>query len=545
MTSTPFFFLKALFLFFHRFFSKKFRRATAAVHRKYQKQPPSTKLPGGSDDKVLIFNVEGGLLKPSSPYFFSYFMLVAFEAGGLLRATALLMSYPLIRLVGQEIGLKIMVMISFFGVKKDNFRVGSSVLPKFFLNDVGLEVFEALKKGKKRIGFSNIFPQVMIESFLRDYLEVEEVVGRELKVFCGYFVGLMEEKVKVSSLLSHLIHEEEKEEKESDMLFHKNDNLIGLCGSQKGCDFQLLSSICNEIYTVNEAEKKRWKRLPKDKFPKPLVFHDGRLALNPTPFDTLALFMWLPFALILAFIRIFAYIFLPSILSYPINAFSGMHLTISIPKENTKSNNNNNQGFLYVCNHRTLLDPLYISAALRINNPTAVTYSLSPISEFFSPIRTVRLTRNRDRDATLMVRLLSADGNLIVCPEGTTCREPYLLRFSPLFTEISTKIVPVANDTHVTMFYGTTASGFKCFDPLFFLMNPSPSYTVKELDMVDGLLFGSNDDGDGDDKNSTRFDVANFVQSEIGKALEFECTKLTRKDKYLILAGNEGIVHSK
>lgn len=291
---------------------------------------------------------------------------------------------------------------------------------------------------------------------------------------------------------------------------------------------------------VNETEKKRWKRLPRDKFPKPLVFHDGRLALNPTPLDTLVLFMWFPFALILALIRIFATIFLPYNLCIPINAFSGMHLTLSIPTNKTNSNNNHdhNQGILYACNHRTLLDPLYVSVALRINNPSAVTYSLSPVSEFFSPIRTVRLTRNRDRDAALMTKMLS-DGNLIVCPEGTTCREPYLLRFSPLFSEVGTKIVPIANDTHVSMFYGTTASGFKCFDPIFFLMNPSPSYNIKKLDMVDGL-FASHDD-----KKSTRFDVANCVQSEIGKALKFECTKLTRRDKYLILAGNEGIVHSK
>lgn len=173
-------------------------------------------------------------------------MLVAFEASGLLRATALLMLYPLIRLVGQEMGLKIMVMISFFGVKKENFRIGSSVLPKFFLNDVGLEAFEALRKGKKRIGFSNVFPQVMIESFLRDYLEVEEVVGRELKVFCGYFVGLMDEKVKVSSLFNLINHDQEEEEKEKESdVFDKNGNLIGICGSQKGYDFQLLSSICN------------------------------------------------------------------------------------------------------------------------------------------------------------------------------------------------------------------------------------------------------------------------------------------------------------
>ena len=166
-------------------------------------------------------------------------MLVAFEAGGLLRATVLLMSYPLVRLVGQEMGLKIMVMISFFGVKKESFRIGSSVLPKFFLNDVGLEAFEALKKGGTRIGFTNVFPQVMIESFLRDYLEIELVVGRDLKVFCGYFVGLMDEKVELCSL-SHLI-DEQKESYGS----QKKSNLIGICGSQKSYDFQLLSSICN------------------------------------------------------------------------------------------------------------------------------------------------------------------------------------------------------------------------------------------------------------------------------------------------------------
>ncbi|KAG7014300.1 putative glycerol-3-phosphate acyltransferase 3, partial [Cucurbita argyrosperma subsp. argyrosperma] len=528
MNSTPFFVVKALFLLFHRIFSKKFRRtataSAAGVHQKYQKDPSPAKISGG-EGKVLIFNVEEALLKPSSPYFFSYFMLVAFEASGVIRATALLMSYPLIRLVGQEMGLKIMVMISFIGVKKDNFRIGSSVLGKFLMNDVGLEGFEAVKKGRKRIGFSNFFPQVMIESFLRDYLEVEEVVGRELKAFCGYFVGLMEPKVKASSL-SHLIQEQQQEQ--------QNGNLIGICGSQMGYDFDLLSSICNEIYTVSEADKKKWKTLPKDKFPKRLIFHDGRLALNPTPLDTLAVLTWLPFALILVFIRIFAYICLPYNLCVPISAFSGMRLTVSIPVEKTKTNDN--RGCLYVCNHRTLLDPLYISAALRIKNPLAVTYSLSPVSEFFSPIRTVRLTRNRDRDATLMKRLLSND-NLIICPEGTTCREAYLLRFSPLFAEISEKIVPVANETHVSMFYGTSASGFKCFDPFFFLMNPSPSYTIKKLGMVDGL-FASHDD-----TNSTKFDVANWVQSEIGKALKFECTKLTRRDKYLILAGNEGIVH--
>ncbi|KAI6689355.1 hypothetical protein NL676_026183 [Syzygium grande] len=71
---------------------------------------------------------------------------------------------------------------------------------------------------------------------------------------------------------------------------------------------------------------------------------------------------------------------------------------------------------------------------LALNKPLATAiYSLSLFNEAISPIRTVRLARDREQDTKLMRQALACN-DLVVCPEGTTCRWPYLLRFSPLFT---------------------------------------------------------------------------------------------------------------
>lgn len=259
---------------------------------------------------------------------------------------------------------------------------------------------------------------------------------------------------------------------------------------------------------------------------------------------SLAMLMWLPYGVILAVIRISLAFSLPFQISTPLCAFTGLHLTSSIttPESNKNENGvvktNGGGGHLYVCNHRTLLDPLYISFTLQ-KKLIAVTYSLSRMSEILAPIKTVRLTRNREHDARMMQHLLG-QGDLVVCPEGTTCREPYLLRFSPLFSEMCDDITPVAIDCHVSMFHGTTAGGLKCLDPVFFLMNPSPVYTLRLLNRVSPVAVNV----DAGDHESSRFEVANQVQTQIGNALGFECTKFTRKHKYLMLAGNEGIVGS-
>jgi glycerol-3-phosphate acyltransferase len=289
------------------------------------------------------------------------------------------------------------------------------------------------------------------------------------------------------------------------------------------------------ICLVSEAEKKNCQVLPMEKYPKPLIFHDGRLVFRPTPLAFLVMLMWAPLGFLLCLIRAAVAILLPFKISMPILGLLGMKCTVSRPSSSVTSNNNNHEekskGILYVCNHRTLIDPIYVSVAL-MKPVIAATYSLSTITELFSPLKTIRLTRNKEEDSKKMEEQLS-QGNLVVCPEGTTCREPYLLRFSPLFAETTDEIVPIAIDIQVGMFYGTTACGFKCLDPVFLLMNPTTSCTVNILEKLPRDFTC----GVG---GKSKFEVANHVQAMIAEALLFECTNLTRKDKYMILAGNEG-----
>lgn len=285
--------------------------------------------------------------------------------------------------------------------------------------------------------------------------------------------------------------------------------------------------------------KPKVKAVDSDKLLKPIIFHDGRLVCKPTPIMSLLIILWLPIAFPLACLRIAAGSLLPMPLVYYAFRSLGVRVRVKgippppVKKSGTGDSSSSSSGVLFICSHRTLLDPIFLSTALGRPIP-AVTYSVSRLSEIISPIKTVRLSRDRATDAAMIKKLLQ-EGDLAICPEGTTCREPFLLRFSALFAELTDELVPVAMVNRMSMFHGTTARGWKGMDPFYFFMNPSPVYEVTLLEKLPyELTCGSG--------KKTSHEVANYIQRLIAARLSYECTSFTRKDKYRALAGNDGTV---
>lgn len=474
----------------------------------------------GREKESVVADLDGTLTRGRSS--FPYFLLVALEAGSLLRAIVLMMMSPLAWLlyhfVSEDAGIRVLIFFAFAGLKlRDIEATARAVLPKFYAEDIHPESWRVFSgcAGHRCVVTAN--PRLMVDFFCKNHLGADKVLGTEIHVTSsGRASGLLlSPGVLVGSRKRSAVKAE----------FGDAPPDVGL--GDRPTDLPFLH-LCKEAYMV---PKKTVEAVPMHKLFKPVVFHDGRLVQRPIPSIALVTLLWFPIGLVISIVRVLGCVNTP--LLYVPLMYKLMGIKLTVKGNKPESMGEKGRGVLFVCCHRTCLDPVFLSVALG-KQVSAVTYSVSRLTEILSPIPTVRLTRNREKDAAHIKRLLEK-GNLVICPEGTTCREAVLLRFSALFAELTDQIVPVAILPKMNMFYGNTVRGYKAFDPFFFLMNPRPHYEVNFLDQLPLELTHASG-------GKSAFEVANCIQKMLAATLGFECTTFTRRDKYRMLTGGDGSV---
>ena len=78
-------------------------------------------------------------------------------------------------------------------------------MPKFYLENLNLEAYEVVASVGSRVFFTTM-PKVMVEGFLKEYLNADAVIATELHTAGCYFTGFLSKSgllVKHSALMDY------------------------------------------------------------------------------------------------------------------------------------------------------------------------------------------------------------------------------------------------------------------------------------------------------------------------------------------------------
>ncbi|KAL4586082.1 hypothetical protein LXL04_010713 [Taraxacum kok-saghyz] len=245
----------------------------------------------------IAADLDGTLLKASIP--FLYYVLVAIEAGSLLRGLIIILSFPIIVIACiffcDDLAGKILIFLTFSGIKVSDLEIASrAILPRFYAADVRSDSFEVFDSCRRKVVVT-ANPTVMVDAFAKEFLGADKVLGTEIEVdpLTNRATGL----VKAPGILVG-------EWKKLAVIKEFGEALpdIGLGDRKSDHDFM---SICKEGYMVpkdHSASIASPCRLKNQS-----IFHNDNDYHHPLPQprSTLITYIHLRFKFILSFVRVY------------------------------------------------------------------------------------------------------------------------------------------------------------------------------------------------------------------------------------------------